>query len=141
MTGKLSEDEKAYVKLAKSIQKANPRDCVANDWIRVETWLLIDERKWLRRNGELANWIAEKMRRKIKASLKEDRVERAHKTGEVVSGHLAKGEVKKAWECVQGWYRKSLGQQQKQCHKAMEKQTLERKALYAKVPPPGDRIP
>ena len=49
--------------------------------------------------------------------------------------------MKKAWECVQGWYLKSLGQQQKQYHQAMEKQTLEREALYTKVPPSGDRIP
>ena len=55
--------------------------------------------------------------------------------------HLAEGDVKKVWECVQGWYRKLSGQQQKQYHEAMEKQTLEREALYAKVPPPGDRIP
>ena len=81
------------------------------------------------------------MSRKIKASLKEDRVERARKVGEAVSVHLAKGEVKKAWKCVQGWYRKLLGQQQKQCHQAMEKQTLEREALYAKVPHPGNHIP
>ena len=68
-------------------------------------------------------------------------MEPARKGGEAASGHLAKGDVKKAWKCVQGWYRKSLRQQQKQCHEAMEKQTLEREALYAKVPPPGDRIP
>ena len=34
-----------------------------------------------------------------------------------------------------------LGQQQIQCHEAMEKQTLEREAVYVKVPPPGNRIP
>ena len=79
--------------------------------------------------------------RKIKASLKEDGVEQARKVGEAVSGHLVKGDVKKAWNCVQGWYRKSSGQQQKQCHKVTEKQTLEREALYAKVSPPGDCIP
>ena len=85
--------------------------------------------------------MAQTIGRKIKASLKEDRVERAWKVGEAVSGHLAKGDVKKAWKCVQGWYRKLLGQQQKQCHEAMEKQTLKREVLYVKVPPPGGRIP
>ena len=64
-------------------------------------------------------------------------MERAQKVGKAVSVHLAK----KVWKCVQGWYWKLPGQQQKQCHKAMEKQTLEREALYAKVPPPGDCIP
>ena len=55
------------------------------------------------------------------ASLKEDQVERLRKVGKAVSMHLAKGDVKKAWKCVQGWYHKSSGQQQKQCHEAMEK--------------------
>jgi len=141
VTGKLSADEKAYAKLAKLIPKADPWDCVDNNWIRAGTWSLIDERARLQQNGELGNGIARRMSRKIKASLKEDRVERAQKVGEAVSVHLAKGEVKKAWKCVQGWYRKLTGQQQKQCHEAMEKQTIEREALYAKVPPPGDRIP
>ena len=91
MKGKLSADEKAYAKLAKTIPKADPRDCVDNSWIRAGTWSLIDERARLRRNGELGNGMARRMGRKIKASLKEDRVERARKVGETVSGHLAKG--------------------------------------------------
>ena len=113
MKGKLLADEKAYAKLAKTIPKADPRDSVDNSWIRAGTWSLIDEQARLRQNGELGNGIARRMSRKIKASLKEDRVERARKVGEAVSVHLAKGEVKKAWKCVQGWYRKLSGQQQK----------------------------
>ena len=50
---------------------------------------------------------------------------------------------KKAWECVQEWYQKASGQQQKQCHVGMEDQTTERERekLYAKVAPPGNNIP
>ena len=45
--------------------------------------------------------MARTIGKKIMASLKEDRVERARKVGGAVSVHLAKGDVKKAWKCVQ----------------------------------------
>ena len=52
--------------------------------------------------SELGNGIARRIKRKIAAFLREDRVERARKAGGTVSGHLAKGDTKKAWKCVQG---------------------------------------
>ena len=132
VTDKLLVDEKVYVKLVKAITKADARDLIANNWIRAGTWSLIDEQARLRQNGELGNAMARTIGRKIKASLKEDQVERAQK---------CKGGREKAWKCVQGWYRKLSGQQQKQYHEVMMKQTLEREALCANVQPPGDCIP
>ena len=91
----MSADKKAYAKLAKLIPKADSRDLVSNDWIRVGTWSLIDERARLQQNGKLGNEMTQKIRRKIQASLKEDLVEQAQKVGKAVLGHLAKGDVKK----------------------------------------------
>ena len=112
MTGKLLTDTKAYDELTKSTPKANPRDPTVNNWIWTGTWSLIDERARLRQIGKLGNGVAQRMGRKIKAFLKEDWVEQAQKVGKAVSVHLAKGDMKKAWKCVQGWYRKSSEQQQ-----------------------------
>ena len=79
--------------------------------------------------------------RKIKASLKLDRIERARKCGERIMEHLAAGDAKEAWHSLQGWYLIAGEQQSKRCHDVMEKQTLDREKLYARVAPPGDPIP
>ena len=58
-----------------------------------------------------------------------------------MAGHLAAGDPKEAWRCIQGWYRAVEDRAPKPCYESMSKQTAEREELYRKVSPPGDPIP
>ena len=117
------------------------RDRPENSWIRPGTWALIDSRAAARRDGHLSRALSRRYGRKIRASLKLDRIERARRVGEAISGHLATGDYKEAWRSLRGWYRAAGNVPQKRCHAAMEQQTKEREALYAAVDPPGEPIP
>merc|ERR1712194_757062 len=109
--------------------------------IRPSTWSLIDKRAGERIAGNLTQSLKRTLKRQIAASLKADRIERARKVGETLMGHIHTGDMREAWRSVQGWYKEAGAQQAKKCHDSMEKQTVEREELYARVPPPGDPIP
>ncbi len=77
----------------------------------------------------------------IKAALKGNCKQRAAAVGDKIEGLLAAGEVKEAWRCLKGWYTAVEDRAPKACHKTLARQTKERKTLYARVPPPGERLP
>ena len=81
------------------------------------------------------------MGRQIKAALKGDRIEQAHKVGDEIMGHLAKGNAKEVWHCVSGWYNPPGEMQAKRCHDLMDKQTVKRGLLYAGTASPDTPIP
>ena len=56
-------------------------------------------------------------------------------------GHLMSGNVKEVWRTLQRWYREAGDTAPKPCYNTMEAQTKEREKFYARVPPPGDKIP
>ena len=106
-------------------------------WIRPSTWSLVDKRAGERIAGTLTQTTKHNLNREIAASLKADRIERARKVGESLMGHIHAGDMREAWRSVQGWYKEAGAQQAKKCHESMEKQTVEREELYARIPPPG----
>ena len=59
----------------------------------------------------------------------------------MVIGHLVEGNTREAWCTLGGWYKAVAGKAAKPCYQRLERQTAEREALYARVPPPGRRIP
>ena len=56
-------------------------------------------------------------------------------------GHLTSGNVKEALRTLQGRYCETGETAPKPCYDTMEAQTEDREKLYARVPPPGDKIP
>ena len=55
--------------------------------------------------------------------------------------HLKSGRVREAWGAIWGWHKQVDPKATKPCFRRLENQTKERKALYRKIEPPGDRIP
>ena len=139
--GPLTEGEDAVEVLQSTVVKPTPREFKENQWIRPGTWVLVDQRAGARVAGDLTQTMRRNLNRKIAASLKADRIERARKVGESLMGHILAGDMREAWRSVQGWYKEAGAQQAKKCHDSMEKQTVEREELYARVPPPGGPIP
>ena len=60
----------------------------------------MDQRTSLRREGRLSQKEGRRLGRKIRASLKEDRRERARRAGEKPMMHLLKGEVRESWAII-----------------------------------------
>ena len=139
--GRMSSDEKKFETLRRAVEPQQARDRPENSWIRPGTWALIHSRAGMRSDGRLTRALSRRYARKIRASLKQDRIERARRVGEAISGHLAAGDYKEAWRSLRGWHRMAGNAPQKRCHAAMEQQTKEREALYAAVDPPGLPIP
>ena len=100
------------------------------------TWALVDERAKLRHLQRLTQAEGRRLGRRIHAALKADRVERAQQAGEKVMGHLGEGNPREAWRTLGGWYKTVSGKAAKPCYHRLERQTAEREALYARVPPP-----
>ena len=55
--------------------------------------------------------------------------------------HLGAGEVKEAWRAVKGWYLLAEGRARRPSLQTLEKQTIGREELYARVPLTGDPLP
>ena len=82
----------------------------------------------------LSQAAARNLGRKIKASLKADRVKHAATTTALdVEGCLAAGEFIEAWHYLKRWYRLVEDQAPKPCPDTLAKQTKERIQLYATV--------
>ena len=139
--GPMSANEEIFETLRKTVEKPPARDRPENSWIRPGSWALIDSRAADRREGRLDNRLSRRYGRRIRASLKADRLERVRRIGEAICKHLEAGELKEAWRLLNGWYRASTDAPQKRCHNSMERQTREREDLYAEAPPEGDPIP
>ncbi len=112
-----------------------------NQWISDSTWALIDQRAALWQAGKLNQCRAHVIGRRIKAALKGNLKQKAATVGDKIKGLLAVGEVKEAWRCLKGWYTAVKDRAPKACHKTLAQQTEDRKTLYARVPPPGERLP
>ena len=106
--GRMSSDEKKFETLRRAVEPQQARDRPENSWIRPGTWALIDSRAAARRDGHLSRALSRRYGRKIRASLKLDRIEQARRVGEAISGHLATGDYKEAWRSLRGWYRTCL---------------------------------
>jgi hypothetical protein len=85
----------------------------------------------------LSQAAARNLGRKIKSSLKADRLKRAATTASNIEGCLAAGEYIEAWRCLKGWHRSAEDQAPKPCPEMLAKQTDERIQLYTAVPPRG----
>ena len=98
----MTEGEKLFESLSEAVEKPRQKEREANSWIRPGTWLLVDRRTSLRREGRLSQKEGRQLGRKIKAALKEDRRERARRVGEKVMLLLGEGELKEAWAAIWG---------------------------------------
>ena len=100
--GPRTEGEAAFEVLQGKVETPPRREWPVNNWIWPGTWALIDQRAAMRRAGKLTQRMGRRAGRKIKASLKLDRIERARKCGERIMEHLAAGDTKEAWRSLQG---------------------------------------
>ena len=117
------------------------RERHTHDWIREGTWIIVDRRAALRKQNKLPRAEGRALTRKIHASLKLDRIERARRAGEELMKNIGSGCIRDAWRGLQGWYRVADGKPAKPCYQTMETQTEAREKLYEHVPSPGEDIP
>ena len=101
------------------------------DWISEGMWKLIAKRASLLRSGKIGQAAVQGMKRKVQAELKANKSWLTAKVGESIVSELSKGNVKEAFRHLKGWYRTALETQSRPCHQTMERQTVERKELYA----------
>ena len=139
--GPLPEGEAMFEELRKACQRPERRELPDNAWIRPGTWSLIDRKAELRKANRVSYSEGRKLGRKIRASLKADKIERARRVGEQASIHQQNGEVGEAFRALNGWYREAGDRAPKPCYQTMEDQTVEREKLYDYVKPPGEGIP
>ena len=139
--GPQDELETAFEGLKATCEPPPPRKRHENEWITEGTWALVDERAQLRRRGVLCQAGGRRMKRRIQASLKDDRRARTERTAAAVETELSKGNVQEAFRHLKGWYRNAGEAAARPCFQTMERQTKEREELYGRVPPPGDPIP
>ena len=85
-----------------TVVKQTPREYKENQWIRPGTWTLVDQRAGARITGDLTQSLRRNLSRRIEASLKADRIERARKVGQSLMGHIQAGNMQEAWCSVQG---------------------------------------
>ena len=94
--GPRTQIDAGYEELLHNVVHPPPWERPANKWITNATWKLINYRAMLRRKGMLSQAAARNLGRKIKASLKVDRLKRAATTASNVEGCLAAGEFVEA---------------------------------------------
>ena len=133
--------EAAFETLKGTVEKVPPRQRTDRSWISPRTWSLVDTRVALRKQNRMGKAEGRRLTRKIKASLKEDRIARAKATGEACEGALRQGNVQEAFRHLQGWYQAASEVALRPCFLALERQTQDREELYGRVPPPGAPIP
>ena len=81
------------------------------------------------------------MQRQIGALLCKDRADRTERVLTLIESKLTGGNVQEAFRHLKGWYRAASEMQAKPCFHTMERQTLERVDLYARMLSPGDPLP
>ena len=136
-----TEGGQMFDTLKNKMPKPEQRQDYESDWIRLWTWIIIDQRVTFHKEGRLTMDEGQRLNCQIKAALKADRVERTRRTGEALMGSLTAGNAKETWRTLQGWYREAGEKAPKPCYDTIESQPVEREKLYDCVPPPGDKIP
>ena len=139
--GPRTEMETMFEVLQTSVEAPVARESRKNNWISKATWELVDNRARLRKMGLLVQRSLRGHNRRVQASLKADRAQRATDVADNIQLQLSEGNLKEAWHFLQGWYRDAEDRPPKPCHNTMDAQTIEREKLYAKVEPPGEPIP
>ena len=138
----LTEGEELFERLRTECENPKRREREENSWIRPGTWAIINRRAELRKAGQLTRKRDTfLLNRKVRNTLKADRIERARWVGEKAVLHLADGDVVEAWQGLRGWYRTASERAPKPCHDTMETQTVEREELYGYLESPGEHIP
>ena len=82
------EGEKMIETLKEAMDPPRRRERPKNSWIRGGTWELIDHRTLMRREGRLTQAEGRKLRRRIKALLKADRIEQGRQGAGGVGDYL-----------------------------------------------------
>ena len=93
--------------LKEKMSKPEKRKDYENSWIRPGTWVLIDQRVTLQKEGRLTMAEGRQLNHQLKVALKADRIERTRRTGEALIGSFTSGNVKETWRTLQGWYREA----------------------------------
>ncbi len=94
-----------------------------------------------RHTSHLCQVGGRRLSRQIRASLTQDRVDRAANVGSTIEAELAGGNVQEAFCHLKGWYRTATDTQAKPCFQTMERQTSERVDLYLRRQSPGAPLP
>ena len=100
--GPTAKVEAKFEELRGKVEPPPQREWPEKNQNRPGTWALIDQRAAMRRAGKLTQRMGRRAGRKIQASLKLDRIERARRCGEGIIAHLAAGEAKEVWCSLQG---------------------------------------
>ena len=137
----LKEGGAFFEQLVAEVEKPEKRDRPENLWIRQSTWLLVDQRASIRKEGKLDHREARCYSRRIKVARKEDRNHRARWVGKAIMLALEEGNSREAWQILRAWTRKAEGSATKPCYATMDKQAEWREALYAYKASPGEHIP
>lgn len=114
------EGDELFEQIKAQVKKTLPWDFVANAWIHPGTWAIINERASLRIHNLLTQRMSRHFYRRIRAALKNDRIERARRAGEAVVTKLINCKVKAAWHILRDWYRAMEGKAGKSCHHRMD---------------------
>jgi hypothetical protein len=139
--GPLDELCTLYEELCLDVVAPPKRAQLRNSWLSAPTWVLIDRRAMLRRQGKLSKRMSRLLGRQIASGLKGDRRQQAADVAEYIEGLLASGETKEAWRCLKGWYKATADTAPAASQLSLDVQSAKRVDLYRKVPPPGDPLP
>ena len=121
--------EAAFETLKGTVEKVPPRQRTDRSWISPTTWSLVDTRVALRKQNRMGKAEGRRLTRKIKGSLKRDRIARAKATGEACEAELQQGNVQEAFRHLRGWYRALLEVALRRCVLTLERQTQDQKEL------------
>ena len=102
--GPLDELCTLYEELCLDVVAPPKRAQPHNSWISAPTWVLIDRRAMLWRQGKLSKWMSRLLGRQIASGLRGDNQQRAADVAGNIEGLLASKETKEAWRCLMGWY-------------------------------------
>jgi hypothetical protein len=127
--------------LAAECVNPKPTRKQGKDWMSDAMWHLIAKRASLLQSGHIRQDAARRMKRKIEAATKADKLKLTAEVGNSFVVELAKGDVKEAIWHLKGWYRKATETQARPCEQTMERQTDEREELYATLAAYGEAFP
>ncbi len=102
------------------------------DWMSEAMWRLIAKQAYLLQSGCIWQDATWRMKREIGATIKAVKQKLTAKVGNLIVPELAKGDIKKAFWHLKGWYRKAAETQARPCRQMMERQTYEWEEPYAK---------